>query len=152
VCNNKKRALAAEDPDAQIAHVYLDTFPVEQFLVARVDVSQNGLRVDFSVQRCPGMSAELFNRLTFQFSRFALNRRYQAEVNTFVSSLRLSIEEAAVNGANALRSFLERSRDSLQTEFGANDWRPALMNGLAQSNDFCGGGFKHCFGVRNVAI
>jgi 5-methylcytosine-specific restriction endonuclease McrA len=150
VCNNRKSALAEAEPDAQIAHVYLDQFPPARFLLANVDVSTGGLRATFSIHQCAGMPAELFRRIEFQFSRFDLNTRYQAEVDTFIGSHRNSIEDAATHGSGSLRSWLQSSRDALQRQFGLNDWRPALLDALLQSNDFCEGGFKHCFGDRDA--
>lgn len=147
VCNHKKRALAEESPDAQIAHVYLDTFPAARFMSAQVHVSERGLRVTFSIEHCAGMSDELFRRLQFQFVRFDLNARYQPEVDTFIGGLRPSIEDAARNGPASLTVWLEMSRDTLQTQFGLNDWRPALLDSLARSYEFCEGGYKQCFGV-----
>lgn len=149
VCNHKKMALAEESPDAQIAHVYLESFPAARFMTAQVDVSEQGLRVTFSIERCAGMSDELFRRLQFQFQRFDLNARFQPEIDTFIGSLRLSIEDAARNGPGSLRAWLEKSRDTLQIRFGLNDWRPALLEALGQSNEFCQGGYEYCFGVQH---
>jgi hypothetical protein len=146
VCNNRKRALAAESPEEQFAHVYLENLPDERFMTAQVAVSPNGLQVEFSIQMCPGMTTELLGRLRYQFDRFGLNSRYQAEVNVLLGSLRVAIEDTGNAGPGALRSFLERSRNSLQAEFGINDWRSALVHALAESDAFCNGGFRYCFG------
>lgn len=146
-CNHKKGAHAEESPDRQIAHVYLEDFPAARFMYANVDVSRNGLRVTFFVERCVGMSEDLFRRLQFQFKHFELNARYQPEIDTLIGSLRSSIEDAAKGGPESLVAWLTKTRDTLESQFGLNDWRPALLDSLCRSNEFCQGGYKHCFGV-----
>src|SRR5690606_15551104 len=87
-CNNKKRAVAGHEPDAQFPHIYLDEMPPERFFFAEADVSEEGLRVRFILQPCAGMSNDLLRRLTFLVERLDLDARYQAEVISFITSHR----------------------------------------------------------------
>jgi len=94
------------------------------------------------------MTDDVFARLTFQFSRLELNRRYQAQVTTFLQSHRMSMEYAASGGA--LLQWLEEGGKFMQTDFGLNDWRTALFDGLATSPAFYQGGFRLGFRPRTV--
>jgi hypothetical protein len=147
VCNHKKRALASDDPNEHIAHVYLDAFPRGRFLVAQIAAGKDRFRATFQIRRCSGMSAELFARLKFQLDRFALNARYQAEVNDLLVSHQLSIESNATT-PRRLRRFLRSTRDSFRASYGLNHWRTALFHALAQSDDFISGGYRNCFPKR----
>jgi hypothetical protein len=57
--------------------------------------------------------------------------------------------EAGRKGARSLRALLNSAYSSFQKTHGLNDWRTALMQALADSDDFCEGEFKYCFGERN---
>jgi hypothetical protein len=148
-CNRSKGTLASDELEEHIAHVYLDEFPKERFFFARVTVSKAGLQATFSIQRCAGMTAEFAARLEFQITRFALNQRYPKAVNEFMGSQKPSIEGAGRRGAKSLRSWLKSACISFQKSYGLNDWRTALMQALADSDEFCEGGFRYCFGERN---
>ena len=151
MCNNNKRAVAGDAPDSQFAHVYFEQIPPARFLMANIDVSSKGLVPSFSIQKCAGMTDDVFERLTFQFSRLELNRRYQAQVTMFLQSHRMSIEDAASGGGNSLLQWLERAGNTMQTEFGLNNWRTALFYGLANSPAFCQGGFRFGYQRRTEA-
>lgn len=149
-CNNKKRTVAGDEPDAQFPHVYLDEMPVERFFFADVDASLAGLQVRFMVRRCAAMSADLFRRLRFLVERLDLETRYQAEVIDCIMSQRTGIEQAAASGECSLREYLRRSFESSIQDYGLNHWRTALWEGLAESDAFCEGGYRHCFGLARV--
>lgn len=146
-CNGKKRAVAGDAPVEQFAHVYFDELPGEAFFVATIDVSAaGGLQTEFAVVPCAGMSDDLHARLQFQFQRLNLNSRYQGQVNLFIMSQQHGIEDAAAGGAESLRAWLMRAYASHSRSHGLNDWRTALLHALAQSNEFCNGGYPWCFG------
>jgi hypothetical protein len=151
MCNNKKRAVVGDAPSGQFAHVYFEEIPPARFLIASIEVSSEGIVPSFSIQRCAGMTDAVFDRLSFQFSRLELNRRYQAQVTTLLQSHRMSIEDAASAGGNSLFQWLERAKTSMRAEFGLNDWRAALFDGLANSPAFYHGGFRLGFRRRSAA-
>jgi hypothetical protein len=150
-CNNKKRAVGGADPAEQFSHPYFDDYPTERFLVANVAVSeQAGLCVEFEVVQCQGMTDNMLARLKFQFSRLDLNRRYEAQVVTFIASRREGIEGAAESGSDSLRNWLQKAHDSHAKGFGLNDWRTALLDGLVRSDQFCQGAYKYAFGEKHT--
>jgi hypothetical protein len=146
-CNGKKRAVAGDAPPEQFTHVYFDELPADSFLVANIDVSiAGGLQTEFSIAQCAGMINDLHARLQFQIQRLGLNDRYQGQVNLFVMSQQQGIEDAAAAGAESLRVWLIRAYTSHAQRYGLNDWRSALLRALAQSDEFCNGGYAWCFG------
>lgn len=153
-CNKKKYTVAAGESSKHFFHVYLESLPDEIFFVADValDPISGALRVEFSIQRPEAMSEELAQRLTFQADRLELNLRYPKEINTYLSSLSVSLEDAYGEEGNAekLKNYLVRCASSHETKFGKNDWRPALLRGLALCEAFCNGGFRRALGNPNV--
>lgn len=150
-CNNKKRVVGGLMPEGQFAQPYFDNCPEDRFLVAEATVSQQaGLRVEFSIIQCGGMSADVYERLCFQVSRLDLNRRYQAQVTLFITSQRTAIELAAESGPGALRTWLLKVHDTYVQSYGLNDWRTALVDSLVRSEEFCNGGFSYSFGSANA--
>lgn len=149
-CNNKKRAIAGDTPDAHFIHVYFDAIPIQPFLVAEVSFSESALLVSFSIVRCQGMDKDLFDRLRFQFRRLDLNTRYQPEVTEFMNDNRAGFEVSAAAGAAVLENFIASSHANALTERGANHWKTALWAALLASDEFKAGGYKKCFGVAPV--
>jgi hypothetical protein len=152
-CNNKKRTAGGADPDEQFSHPYLDEYPPQRFLVANATLSEEGgLRVRFTVAQCEGMTEEALARLRFQFAKLDLDRRYEAQVVTFIVSRRESIETAAEGGPESLRTWLQKAHDTHVQSFGLNDWRTALLDSLVRSEEFCDGGYVHAFGEKQVGV
>lgn len=151
-CNNIKRAKAGETPDGQFSHVYFGQRPTESFLKAEVRVHTTGLAVNFCVNKTPNLDPNEFERLQFQFNTLELNSRYKAPINIYMGTLRTSIESFAALGGAALTAFLLNSYSSSCRDFGPNHWQSALLKALAESEEFCNGGFQHCFGRKDPAI
>lgn len=149
-CNNKKRSVAGDDPEAQFPHIYLDEMPAERFFFAEADVSEAGLHVRFLIRRCAGMPDDLLHRLGFLVERLELEERYQAEVINFITSQRPALELAATGGEPSLREYLRRCFEGSIRDYGLNHWQTALWESLAGSDAFCEGGYRHCFGLARV--
>jgi hypothetical protein len=112
-----------------------------------LDPVHGSLQVKYDVAKPPAMSAELHERLLNHFEVFDLNERYVAQVNIYLGGLEAALHQAfEVAGANSLREFLLRSSTMNARRFGRNDWRTALLLGLARSNEFCNGGFVKALG------
>ena len=150
-CNNKKRAITNTDPDKSFIHVYYDDIPEnEAFLCATTKVSDKGLHVEFTINSVSGLSNELFKKLKFQFKRVNANKRLQSEINIFLCSFAVNIEEAFVGNdpAEAVKSLLWKQFLHFERRFGLNDWRSSLLYSLAMNDDFCNGGFKKSLGLE----
>ena len=146
-CNRAKGTLASPTPTEHLAHAYFDAFPPERFFFAEVSVSPAGLKTRFYIEKSVAMTQAFADRLTFQVQRFELNKRYPAVVNSYLGGQKEWIEQAGRAGLPALRATLVGQRDSLARQFALNDWRTALMYALSESDDFCDGGYRFCFGA-----
>jgi len=146
-CNNAKRQHVGGAAD-EFVHPYFDTLPNVSFLVATVTMRGAALSATFSIDPA-GLTADLAASLDFQMDRMRLNARYKKQLNLFLFSQRTGMLEVYDSGgAIGLKRYLERSASDLAQDFGRNDWRAALMRGLARSTAFCGGGAKRYFARR----
>lgn len=146
-CNRHKPRRPSGKPREHFLNVYLEELPDSDFLIAEatLDAKTGGLNVTFEISKTHGMSDELYARLQHHMKEFRLNERYRAQVNIHLSALEEAIETIyTAGGANAVRDFLLRSAS--KSSFGRNDWRVALLRGLAQSAEFCNGGFRRAIG------
>ena len=150
-CNNKKRTAAGEVAAEQFFHTYLDSLPTEIFFKADVTLPPEGLVVNFRIEQTAGMSNDTFQRLNYQIGKLELNTRYKAQTNIFLGSHKANFELAygALGDSQQLKQFLEVSAASHAKEFGLNDWRPVLLRGIAECDDFCKGGFRRALGEPN---
>jgi len=149
-CNNKKRAAVGEVPEQQFIHAYFEDIPNESFLQVEVNLSDTGALVAiFKITQTSDMTDELYQRLVFQMERLELHQRYTAEMNNFLSSLEVSFEDAFGEDSSSerLRDFILRTAKSQERKLGLNDWRTALLNGLAECKPFCNGGFRLVFSL-----
>lgn len=137
-CNNAKRAVVPGLDDALapgFIHPYFQIPPAQDFLKADIDYVGGALQVRFRVDPA-GLDAALAAKLQYQVDRLKLNERYPKRINTFLSEQKVGILQMAVLGEAAVRTFLVASANSLAGAFGTNDWRVALLRGLAASPDF----------------
>lgn len=151
-CNNIKRAKAGDTATSQFSHVYFGQRPTEPFLTADITVSERGIVVTYSIHKTPDLEQEEFERLNFQFNALELNQRYVSQINLFLGSQRTAIEDYASISTEALKQFFRRSYDNQTRDFGLNHWQTVLLKALAESDEFCSGGYIHCFGRKNLAI
>jgi len=153
-CNKKKYTVAADEPTKQFLHVYLESLPDEVFFFADVaiDPASGALKVFFRIEKSASMSDEMEQRLRFQIDRLDLNSRYSKEINTYLSSLETALEDAfgKENNIDKLKDFILRSCNSSERKFGKNDWRTALLSGLAMCDEFLNGGFRRAIGTPNI--
>jgi hypothetical protein len=147
-CNNAKRSIG-RNPGETFAHPYFANFPNGRFFAARCVLSGGALTTTFSVTQIPGMSDELHAQLCFQYKRLRLNARYDAEINVFLGSHAVSLADAygADRNPSRVADWARRSAAHLERSFGLNDWRPAVLHGIAACPDFCAGGFMLALGV-----
>ena len=146
-CNGHKPRKPRMDPKRQHIHAYLEDTSGLQFLSADVLIGPKSMQVKFKIDKAQGMSVELYARLVQHLKDFRLNDRYPAQVNVFLSEQKPSLEFAfEVGGQDGVRCLLERSRLAMRQTFGANDWREALLQALASSDQFCAGAFRLALG------
>jgi hypothetical protein len=145
-CNNAKLTYVADADAPKLLHPYFAEIPDVSFFKADVTFDHGALTVSFLIGE-DGISPELATSLNFQLGRLKLNERYPKQINQFLFGQRTGILEAAAGGdpTRVLIPYLVRSAEGLRKDFGRNDWRPALMAGLAECEAFCAGGVQDYF-------
>ena len=138
-CNKAKGSFVPEPPLAPgFFHPYFQTLPDTTFMCAKVDFTDGALDVEFRIERTK-INPELAVMLQFQLDRIKLNSRNLPPITHFLFAQRTSML-ALYSGGGAydqVSDFLRRSAKSMAKDYGANDWRPALLVALADNHNFC---------------
>ncbi|MBW3504676.1 HNH endonuclease signature motif containing protein [Pseudomonas sp. NKUCC02_KPG] len=146
-CNGHKPRTPPSAREKYHIHAYLDDVSDFNFLVADIEISDGALSVIFSIEKRKGMSNELTNRLRQHLTDFKLNERYIAQITNYLESQETGLDDNfRLGGASEVRAYLLRTADSIARTNGANDWRGALVVALAESDEFCDGGFYEVLG------
>jgi hypothetical protein len=150
-CNRGKRKVPSAIAGEHQVHVYLEDVSAFDFLRAdvNIDADTGGLVVQYSVVQSEGMADDLFARLKNHLVEFKLHERYQKQVNLYLGGLEYPITSSFERtGADGLKGFLVGMATALMKREGTNDWRTALMRGLAECPEFYEGGFKLALGLQ----
>lgn len=139
-CNKAKLDYVPVDYEGQTLHPYFDDWGEHTFLQADVDVGAT-VSVDFDVERPEGVALDVFSRVRSHFSRFELRELYAGHAAVELVQNKAIFRSTFQDGADALRSELEFIAESRRHPF-SNAWEPALYRALANSDDFCNGGFE----------
>ncbi|RAI70863.1 hypothetical protein DOZ80_10365 [Pseudomonas fluorescens] len=146
-CNGHKPRKPPSTKEKFHIHAYLDDVSKFNFLVADIEISDGALSATFRVERRRGMSIELTKRLRQHLTDFKLNERYVAQVIDYLESQETSLDDNYRDGgAGEVKAYLLRTAESIVRTKGHNDWREALVVALADSEEFCDGGFYEVLG------
>jgi hypothetical protein len=156
-CNRGKTKKPSEDPAQHQIHVYLEDVSSYDFLrvSAQIEPETGGLMTTYHIEAPENMPADIRDRLIHHLSAFDLHRRYKMQVNLFLGTMEFSIMSTfKEGGAEGLRRWLHGTAHALSSNarFGRNDWRTALMRGLAECEEFCAGGFQAALGFKPAEI
>ncbi len=150
-CNKGKRKKPSTNPAEHQVHVYLEDVSAYEFLkvIAKIDPQTGGLQTTYKIEAPAGMPDSIRDRLENHISEFDLQSRYKKQVNIFLGGMEYMITSSfEMGGADALRHCLEGTATALKKRFGSNDWRTALLRGLAECEEFCAGGFRTALGLE----
>jgi hypothetical protein len=146
-CNGNKLA----QDSGKFVHAYFDLLPDVQFLQVEVSIENGGLITEYSIDSDAALPTPLLEKLEFQMEALSLNDRFQKDVNTYLightTALYLSDEHG---GGDGVRYFLNRQANVETHAFYRNHWRPVLLNALANTDEFCDGGFKEILPYRHA--
>ncbi len=148
-CNRIKPKQPSANVQEHQVHVYLED--VSMYDLLRCDVEIDGasgaLLTRYYVERPDDMSDDLYSRLAHHLTMFRLHDRYMRQVNQFLSGLEHALDEAYESGgAETLTAYLLQTASKLRKRTGHNDWRYALLVGLASCPSFLNGGHPKALG------
>jgi 5-methylcytosine-specific restriction endonuclease McrA len=142
-CNHKKGS-DYRRAAAIFLHSYLDRIPDDlRFLFARVQVQDPAVAFEYWVDP-PNELGSLADRIRDHFESLDLAAAYSLdalhEANERRQELRRNYE---VSGGDpeAIREYLQHEAGSIAGYKGKNHWRFVALDALADSADFCAGGF-----------
>lgn len=139
-CNNKKRSRYQKSGERLYFHPHFMRLPQKAFITVEVVIDAT-VRVIYDIDRTSqGDSYEVLRR---QFDDLSLAERYREDaIDYIVEQLGAFYAYLNAGGATALKSYLQTEADSVAGTRGRNHWRAALLQSLANSDEFCSGGFS----------
>lgn len=144
VCNKTKLdTFVRPDGGPAFLHAYLDPLPAaERFLIGQVRIGDT-VTVDFSVARTSTMAISVFETLQSHFDLLGLADLYGGQATEMLFEKLVPLyEHAADGGSGEVRKYLEREARGAAARRGTNHWKPVALQALAQSDEFCEGGFS----------
>ena len=145
-CNHAKSSDVPANANEEFVHAYFDIVPETDFVGATINLTADGLDVEFEFIHHLDMPEQLRERLTHQFESLGLEKRYRREINVYVGGHATSFHTLFdIGGSAAIKAWLEAQSVQEARRFHRNDWRAVVFRGLANHNDFCEGGFAGAF-------
>jgi hypothetical protein len=139
-CNKSKLAHVAQSRAQETFHPYFDDWSEHRILGASLEFTES-VTVSFRILDAAGMTAEDTQRARNHFTLLQLNELYVSHAAVELAESKETFRSNFESGADVLREELlqvagTRSRANL------NSWMAALYRCLADSDEFCEGGFE----------
>lgn len=138
-CNKSKLAHVATMHGEQTFHPYFDDWNTHRILHATIEVDQS-VSVIFSIVAALGFPTENVQRARHHFDLLELGQLYGVHAAVELVERKDIFRRHFDYGVEILRDELRFNARSCQRS-NLNSWRAALYWGLAESDDFCNGGF-----------
>ncbi len=145
-CNVHKRTLVVDGgTDVRLfLHPYFDVLPNARFVHLDVEVRPDVLSLSYRVVRPTGIAQATYRHVESHFRLLNLADRYRImsldEIRGQHHTLLRLYGEAEDAGRVGLG--LTEEAETFEAAYGPNHWRAVLYAALADSDDFCDGGFK----------
>jgi hypothetical protein len=141
-CNRKKATKFSALPGGQFLHAYFHPLPNLPLLLADVE----GIRpvvIDYRVAELGEVDPDTTARLSYQFNQLCLRDKFCRVAVGEIADRRVALRNYYGPDENPaqVRIYLQREAESTVAQLGLNHWKSALFNALAQSDQFCDGGF-----------
>lgn len=144
-CNGMKSDRYRRDGGGRrYVHPYFDPLPTDSipYIGATLSIGTS-VTIAFRVVRQPGMSDELWAILTTHFKDLRLAARYMLDAtDTMMNMLTSFYSRFEHGGAEAVHDLIVSDKRSKQNWYGPNHWWPVTLGVLAESQEFCEGGFR----------
>ena len=138
-CNQFKGTIVPGNPSGSwLIHPYFQNLPEVKFLQAKLKFTTRGLSVKYRIDPT-NIDSTLARMLQFQLERLQLNSRYPKQINKFISEQRWGMMRNYRLGTppDQFSSLLLDAAKDKAGDYGINDWRPVLLEGLAANKNFC---------------
>jgi hypothetical protein len=141
-CNFAKREQFPSSADEQTFHPYFENLDTDRWLYCQVTVV-GGVSLDFYINPPAGWAASQGARAERHFQVFKLREAFATYAATELSTAKFRLQTLFASGGAAL------VKDDLTLEAVSsgqahlNSWKTAAYEALAQSDEFCDGGFEN---------
>lgn len=143
-CNRKKGNRYRQiGGGSRYIHPYFDPLPkTTPFVLCTVTVAKTIL-TNFTIELPPDTPAPVILAAEVQFEDLKLAAMYNSEATKeIMGRLGSFYTYYRRGGAGSLESYLDVDARSTRCTFGANHWLPLTLRALANSLEFCNGGFR----------
>lgn len=146
VCNTRKRDRIVDEGTnvRMFLHPCYDVIPDTAFLSVRARMEEDALVLSYRLTRPAGMALQTFQRLRSHFDQLDLADRYRRMGLEHLGGQYPALRRAYGAGEDAVRvaeTLVEGAVDFEEVS-GPNYWLAKLYRALADSEDFCDGGFE----------
>lgn len=143
-CNTRKSTLVV-DKDTSVRcflHPYYDVIPKSRFVSLDLVIGKDAIALRYKMVHPSGMSSQVFDHLSSHFKRLQIADRCR-KMSLFHLRDRRKAFARFFSKGGAARVSLELNDDAadLEEESGPNHWQALLYRSLADSKEFCDGGF-----------
>lgn len=136
-CNRLKSSKWLLNGVREIANLYFDDLPTEQYLYVEINCSSGTrAKVSFVLRRPSSISQPIFSRITNQFRVLDLIERYNTAGAEYVGEVKLSCRALGSNSESAVKTYLRKVGDGFVEQFGANYMKALICHELADNDDF----------------
>ena len=139
-CNWIKLAREAANAEEQTLHPYFDKVDADRWLFAEVRQTAPAA-LHFSAIPPDAWPAVIRQRVVSHFQTFELSKLYASHAAVELGNIRFGLEQLAAVGATKIAEHLATRADSCAAA-NPNSWQRATYQALADSEWFCGGGFR----------
>ena len=139
VCNKAKGTIVPGGPlGHRLIHAYFQELPKVKFMCAEVECTGDRFKVTYRIDPAK-IDSTLADMLQFQLERLKLNDRYEHQIHKFLFEQRAGMLRDYRPGRppDQFIDYLLAAAKDMENNFGLNDWRPALLEGLASNEMFC---------------
>ena len=128
-------------------HPYFVKFPSDPILGVKVVTAISSVTWTFFLQRRDGIGDMEFESINNIFTLLDLGDLYRdAAVEEIMDRIGSIDEQYTEGGAAEVRRYLQMEADSARMRRGVNHWKTAILQALADDDDFCDGGYRRLAG------
>lgn len=148
-CNTRKSKKVGTG-SARFIHPYFDKLPSSPLLVAELNVLDDTIEVDYTIQGSPESTVSQVESLRFHFDNLGLRELFSDEAVIKLSNLTETCEVWwGLGGAANVSSELKILADGPIRRLGTNNWETAILVQASMSTAFCDGGFRLMSSARS---
>ncbi|RAL31642.1 HNH endonuclease [Rhodococcus sp. AQ5-07] len=144
ICNLKKlNRYKCEKGERLFLHPYFDRLPSGSvpFVKATLTFAKSVI-IKFELVQIPGIGNDIWKILRNQFEALGLPARYTLDATREMQSMKDAFYVYYSRGGDTLVDYIQVQLGTKSNAFGPNHWLPVMLKAIAESKEFCSGGFK----------